>query len=121
MILQALDRYYDRMAARGEAEEPGWARVGVEWTIVLSRNGEPVAVHQNLEVRGTKSLAKLLSVPAPEIKASGIKPNKFWDKTSYVLGCTADEKKLAAEECAATTTMAGWVATMMAGRIGCLD
>lgn len=101
MILQALDRYYGRMAARGEAEEPGWARVGVEWTIVLSRNGEPVAVHQNLDTQGRRARPRAVSVPVPVQRTIAIAPNTLWDKTAYVLGRTAGEGRRTGEEHAA--------------------
>ena len=35
-VLQALDRYYDRMAARNEAEAPGYSREKISFAIVLS-------------------------------------------------------------------------------------
>lgn len=101
MILQALDRYYERMAARGEAEEPGWAKVGIEWTIVLSKDGEPVDVNRNVEVQGKKTRPRAISVPAPVKRTVGIAPNTLWDKTAYVLGRTAGEGKRTAEEHAA--------------------
>lgn len=101
MILQALDRYYDRMAARGEAQPPGWAKVGVEWTIVLSKDGEPVAVGRNVELQGKKARPKAISVPAPVKRTVGIAPNTLWDKTAYVLGRTAGEGRRTAEEHAA--------------------
>lgn len=101
MILQALDRYYARMAARGEAEEPGWAKVGIEWTIVLSTDGEPVAVNQNLEIQGKKARPKAISVPAPIKRTVAIAPNVLWDKTAYVLGRTAGDGRRTADEHAA--------------------
>jgi CRISPR-associated protein Csd1 len=51
VILQALDRYYDRMAARGEAEPPGWAKAPIGWAIEISAEGEPVAVLRLLACR----------------------------------------------------------------------
>ena len=41
-VLQALDRYYDRIAARGEAEAPGWSREKISFALVLSPAGEPI-------------------------------------------------------------------------------
>ena len=35
-VLQALDRYYDRMAARNEAEAPGYSREKIGFAIALS-------------------------------------------------------------------------------------
>lgn len=101
MILQALDRYYDRMAARGEAEPPGWAQAPISWAIELSRNGEPVAVLRLLDPTSKRPRPQSLSVPAPIKRTAGIAPNKLWDKTAYVLGRTAGEGKRTAEEHAA--------------------
>jgi len=101
MILQALDRYYERMAARGEAEPPGWARVGIGWAIELSPEGEPVAVLRLDDLSGKKPRPQSLSVPAPVKRTVAIAPNTFWDKTAYVLGRTAGEGKRTAEEHAA--------------------
>lgn len=98
MILQALDRYYDRMAARGEAEAPGWAKVGIEWTVVLSPEGAPVGMNRNVEVQGKKTRPKTIAVPTPVKRTVGIAPNTLWDKTAYVLGRTAGEGKRTADE-----------------------
>ena len=38
-ILQALDRYYDRMAAREDTEAPGYSREKISFAIVLSADG----------------------------------------------------------------------------------
>lgn len=97
MILQALDRYYDRMAARGEAEPPGWAKAPIGWAIELSPEGEPVAVLQLLDPTSKKPRAEMLSVPVPSKRAVNIEPNRLWDKTSYVLCRTADLKKTQAK------------------------
>ena len=89
MILQALNRYYERMTARGEAEEPGWSKEKIGWAIELSANGKPLAVLRLEDPLSKKSRPQLLSVPAPAKRTSGISPGTLWDKTSYVLGCTA--------------------------------
>ena len=85
-VLQALDRYYDRMAARNEAEAPGYSREKIGFAIVLSATGEPI---QNLDLReasGKRMVPRLLEVPAAVKRTAGILPNLLWDKTSYVLG-----------------------------------
>ncbi len=101
MILQALDRYYGRMAARGEAEPLGWAKVPIGWAIELSPAGEPIAVRQLLDPTTKKARPQFLSVPAPVKRTVGIAPNQLWDKTAYVLGRTKGEGKRTAEEHAA--------------------
>jgi CRISPR-associated protein Csd1 len=104
-ILQALDRYYDRMAARGEAEAPGWSREKISFALVLAVDGTPV---DKLDLRvipagkkGGKPVPRLLEVPASVKRTAGIAPNLLWDKSAYVLGRTAGEGKRTAEEHAA--------------------
>ncbi len=101
MILQALDRYYDRMAARGEAEAPGWARAPIGWAIELSPDGNALAVLRLLDQNSRKLRPETLSVPAPVKRTVAIAPNKFWDKTAYTLGRTAGDGKRTADEHAA--------------------
>lgn len=98
MILQALDGYYERMAARGEAEPPGWARAPIGWAIELSGDGAPVALMCLLDPTSKKPRPQSLSVPAPVKRTVAIAPNLFWDKTAYVLGRTAGEGRRTAEE-----------------------
>lgn len=100
-ILQALERYYDRMEARGEAEESGFSREKIGFAIVLSTEGEPVAVTDLRAVEGRKLVPQLLEVPAAVKRTAGIAPNRLWDKSSYVLGRTAGEGKRTVEEHAA--------------------
>lgn len=100
-VLQALDRYYGRMAARGETEAPGYSREKISFAIVLSAEGEPVQILDLREAAGKRMVPRLLEVPAAVKRTAGILPNLFWDKTSYVLGRTAGEGKRIAEEHAA--------------------
>lgn len=100
-ILQALSGYYDRMAARGEAEPPGFSRENISYAIELSADGEPVAVRDLRQQSGRKLVPQRLSVPAAVKRTVGILPNLLWDKTAYVLGRTAGEGKRTAQEHAA--------------------
>lgn len=100
-VLQALDRYYHRMAARNEAEAPGYSREKIGFAIVLSATGEPIQKLDLREASGKRMVPRLLEVPAAVKRTAGILPNLFWDKTSYVLGRTAGEGKRTAEEHAA--------------------
>ena len=103
-ILQALNRYYDRMAARGEAEAPGYSREKIGFAIVLSREGEPLQVIDLREKTAKKLQPRLLEVPAAVSRTVGIAPNLLWDKSAYVLGRTAGEGRRTAEEHAAFKT-----------------
>lgn len=104
-ILQSLDRYYDRMAARGEAEAPGFSREKISFVIVLSTAGEPVDVLDLREQSGKKLVPVLREVPAAVKRTAGIAPNRLWDKSSYVLGRTAGAGRRTAEEHAAFRTL----------------
>jgi CRISPR-associated protein Csd1 len=103
-VLQALDRYYERMAARGEAELPGYSREKISFAIVLSADGTPVDKIDLRDFSGKKPQPRLLEVPAAVKRTVGILPNIFWDKTAYVLGRTAGEGRRTAEEHAAFRT-----------------
>ena len=100
-ILQALDRYYSRMAARGEAEAPGYSREKISFAVVLSLEGDLVDVVDLRSQSGKRLVPRLMEVPAAVKRTAGIQPNLLWDKTSYVLGRTAGEGRRLAEEHAA--------------------
>jgi CRISPR-associated protein Csd1 len=100
-ILQSLSHYYDRMAARGEAEAPGFSREKISFAIVLSPEGEPVDVIDLRVQSGKRLVPRQMEVPAAVKRTAGILSNRFWDKSSYVLGRTAGEGRRTAEEQAA--------------------
>jgi CRISPR-associated protein Csd1 len=97
-VLQALDRYYDRMAARNEAEAPGYSREKISFAIVISAEGEPIQLLDIRQAAGRRMVPRLLEVPAAVKRTAGILPNLLWDKTSYVLGRTAGAGRRTAEE-----------------------
>ena len=100
-VLQALERHYHRLAERGEVPPPGWSQEKFGYCIVLNRDGEPVDVDDLHDLSGKKPKVKLYRVPAAVQRASQILPNVLWDKTAYILGCTAGEGKRTAQEHAA--------------------
>jgi CRISPR-associated protein Csd1 len=100
-VLQALDGYYGRMAARGEAEAPGFSREKIGFAIVLTPDGEPIDVLDLREAQGKRLIPRLLEVPAAVKRTAGVLPNLLWDKTSYVLGRTTGEGRRTGEEHAA--------------------
>lgn len=97
-ILQSLESYYRRLPG---VAEPGWSPEKFGWSIVLSRQGEPVDVEDIHDLLGKKPRPKLHAVPAAVKRTVGIAPNFLWDKTAYVLGRTAGEGKRTAQEHAA--------------------
>ncbi|TCH98146.1 type I-C CRISPR-associated protein Cas8c/Csd1 [Roseococcus sp. SYP-B2431] len=104
-ILQALDGYYGRMAARGEAEAPGYSRSKISFAIVLSAAGEPVDKIDLRRQEGKRFVPRLEGVPAEVIRKSNILPNFLWDKTAYSLGRTLGEGRRTLEEHAAFKAM----------------
>jgi len=102
MILQALYEHYHRLLRRGEEGLPryGYSQEKISYCITLSSDGEVVGVVPLLDTSGKKPLPRSLGVPQPEKRTSGIKPNFLWDKTSYVLGVSANSKRAADEHLA---------------------
>ena len=103
MILASLARYYRRLAAEtdemGNPKVPpyGFSEEKIGWILVLDKEGRLKTVVPNLTA-DKKPLPKLMSVPRPEKRTSGIKPNFLWDKTAYALGVEANKNKAEAKE-----------------------
>ena len=103
-ILQALDSYYHRMAASGDADKSGWSQEKFGWCVIIDADGAPVDIRDLRDVSGKKPVVTLRSVPAGVKRTVGIAPNFLWDKSSYSLGRTAGEGKRTALEHAAFIT-----------------
>lgn len=99
MILQALARYYQRLVDRGASGIPayGYSPEKISYEILLAPDGALVQVNDIRDSSGKKPVPKLISVPQPEKRTAGIKPNFLWDKTSYVLGVSATSKRATQE------------------------
>jgi CRISPR-associated protein Csd1 len=88
MILQALNRYYERAE---NLPREGWVRRGVDYTVVLDEQGECV----NLEVLGEQKRGKTIprdmlvtaiGKQAMKHTNSGKDANLLWDNASFVFG-----------------------------------
>ncbi|GAB1666856.1 type I-C CRISPR-associated protein Cas8c/Csd1 [Mannheimia haemolytica] len=104
MILSALTRYYYRLAAQedrltGESKVPsyGFSEEKIGWVLELDSKGNLINVIPNLTA-DKKPKPRLMSVPRPEKRTSGIKPNFLWDKTAYVLGVESNQDKATAKD-----------------------
>ena len=104
MILQSLARYYQRLASQenettGSLKVPayGFSEEKIGYILVLDEDGTLVDVVPHLSDE-KKPKPKLMSVPRPEKRTSGVKPNFLWDKTSYVLGVEANKNKAEAAQ-----------------------
>ena len=103
MILASLARYYRRLAMEtdemGNPKVPpyGFSEEKIGWILVLDKEGRLKTAVPNLTA-DKKPQPKLMSVPRPEKRTSGIKPNFLWDKTAYALGVEANKNKAEAKE-----------------------
>ncbi|MDO4640085.1 MAG: type I-C CRISPR-associated protein Cas8c/Csd1 [Neisseria sp.] len=104
MILQSLVHYYRRLAMQtdnttGQAKVPpyGFSEEKIGWILVLSADGDLLEIVSNFS-SDKKPLPKLMSVPRPEKRTSGVKPNFLWDKTAYALGVESNKDKATAKE-----------------------
>ncbi len=102
MILQALYNYYQRLLEDSDTEIPlqGTSRENISFALVLTPDGELVAVEDLCLQEGKKKRPRKLTVPAwPGKRASGIKANFLWDNTAYVLGEDNKGKQERVREC----------------------
>lgn len=96
--LASLVRAYERMK---DAPPFGYSAEKIGFLISLREDGTVASVTDLREGDGKKKASKILFVPQPIKRTSGVAPNFFWDKSSYVLGVTASEGKRTLEEHAA--------------------
>ena len=92
MILQALNDYYQRLAADPEADiSPyGFGMQGVQFCLALRPDGTLAGPPEDL--RDAKGKAKILRVPGPVKRSVNVLANFAWDNTGYVLGADAKGK-----------------------------
>jgi CRISPR-associated protein Csd1 len=89
-VLQALDHYYGRMAARGEVANPGYSVESIGIVLSLSEAGELIDVLVLKDASDKKP--RPVQVPKWFGRAgSGSTPYFLWDNTAYVLGVSAKE------------------------------
>ena len=92
MILQALNKYYERMQATypGELAEFGFERKAIPVIIELTGTGD---VHQiNIDADKNTTTAYILP-KAIKRAGTGVAANLLWDNTEYVLGLMREESK----------------------------
>ncbi|MBU0500000.1 MAG: type I-C CRISPR-associated protein Cas8c/Csd1 [Gammaproteobacteria bacterium] len=88
MILQSLSHYYQRKASGGENELApfGFERKGIEFMLLLDREGTLINIEDIREQQGKKKVAREYLMPQGVKKTSGIAANLLWDNAEYVLG-----------------------------------
>jgi len=92
-VLQSLDQYYHRLAARGDADPPGYSRKSIDLCIWLNADGSIAKVEDLNDYSGKKPVPRRLAVPQEVIRTSGVASNFLWDKTAYTLGIGRDKDK----------------------------
>ena len=101
MILQALCRYYDALAARGAISQPGWCGVKVSFALSIDEQGAlrgviPLKVSSS---DGKKELPQVIEVPAQAKRASGVCANFLCDNSSYFFGVDGKGKPERSLQC----------------------
>lgn len=98
-ILQELDRYYGRMAARGDVVLPGWSMEPVGVVLELAKDGRLLGTELRLDDRKKpqpSSVPKWFSR-----QGTGSTPYFLWDNAAYVLGLGAKDPAKTARDHAA--------------------
>jgi len=87
MILNALNDYYHRLRSEGLAAvaSRGFQMQTIPFVIVVSRDGNFVALWDTRSGEGKGKTARAFTVPKAVKKTSGIAANLLWDVPGYVL------------------------------------
>lgn len=103
MILQALVRLYEDLAARGDLARPGWGPAKISYALCLDDSGQitDVISTKDQQQRGKKlaTVPREMQVPAPVKRTVGIASNFLWDNSSYILGLDNKGKPQRSIEC----------------------
>lgn len=92
-MLEALCRYYQRAAAENAqaVAPPGYAMAGIGAELVISREGDLVAVNSRMDLSGKKPVPLQWIVPLPP-KRSGQKPEAafLYETAAFLFGIYGD-------------------------------
>ncbi|MBU0599412.1 type I-C CRISPR-associated protein Cas8c/Csd1 [bacterium] len=95
MILQSLERYYERISGVGQE---GFQQQGIPFIIVLNKEGDFAGLLDTREGEGKKKMARSFLVPKVVKKSVNIAANLLWGTPAYVLGRPRPDKKKDAEK-----------------------
>ena len=103
MILQALVRHYENLAAQGKVSREGWCQAKVSYGINLSREGRITGIIslKQEEERGKKTVIvpDIRTVPEMVTRSSGVSANFLCDNSKYFLGIDAQGSGTRIQEC----------------------
>lgn len=95
MILQALVKLYEDLAAQGKIAPDGWSSVKMSYALCLDEKGTVVNVIPLTveEQRGKKTvlLPRMMTMPAPVKKTSAVASNFIWENADYLLGVSKND------------------------------
>ena len=90
MILQALTNYYQTLVDRGKIVAPGWGQVNVSYALCIDGNGhlEQVISVKTEQLKGKKTVLgpRVMTLPMPVKRSSGVAASFLCDNSSYFLG-----------------------------------
>lgn len=94
MILQALVSYYEDLLRQGKVSLPGWGKSKISFGLNIDGSGKVIGLLtlKVMSENGKKKeeVPRLMEVPQPVKRASGVKANFLCDNASYLMG--RDEK-----------------------------
>lgn len=97
MILQALTKLYEDLAAQGRIARPGWGPAKISYALCLDKSGKLTQVIPQLDeqVIGKKTVIRprSMNLPSAVKRSSGIVSNFLWDNAGYLLGLFSTEGK----------------------------
>ena len=103
MILQALVRLYEDLAAQDRIARSGWSRSDITFALCIDANGKlERLVDLRQEVPNGKKMAlrpQSMTLPAAVKRTVGIEPNFLWDNASYLLGIDSKGKPERTRQC----------------------
>ncbi len=90
MILQALTERYRELSRSGKLPRLGWNHAKISFALYLAADGtlEQIVDIRTEQLRGKKSVPapRLMELPSPVKRASGVAANFLWDNSGYILG-----------------------------------
>ena len=100
MILQALVRAYEALAADGRLDKPGWLEAKVSWSLELDEDGRLKRIYPvgESDAKGKRTV-RAMKLPEMVKRSSGVAANFLCDNAMYMLGVDSKGKKARALEC----------------------
>lgn len=86
MILQSLNRCYERLNARGEIAPEGFESKEIPFVLVIDAQGNLVQIDDTRSGAGKQKIVGAYLVPSAVKRSVGIAANLLWDTAEYVVG-----------------------------------